>query len=110
MDFSKEFTNAYMKGYVAVEWDSINVYLPIDTMYGKYQLNVYYDETLRTYIEISKKVLGQYIFMIDYDNVSPMLKGKEFGLRNNNLNLYKEVEFEDINTLMFMTWVKFFDL
>ncbi|TCU79335.1 hypothetical protein EV204_101314 [Tissierella praeacuta] len=99
MDLNKEFTKAYIQGrYIVVEWEPTNMSLPIDTMYQEYQINKNYEEILKTYIEISRKILGQYAFKIDYDNVFPILKGKEFGLKDNNLSFYNEDAFEDINT------------
>ncbi|SKA92843.1 hypothetical protein SAMN05428976_1241 [Clostridium sp. USBA 49] len=97
-DLNKEFTKAYIQGkYIVVEWEPTNMSLPIDTMYQEYQMNWNYEETLKTYIEISRTILGQYEFKIDYDNVFPILKSKEFGLKDNNLSFYNEDAFEDIN-------------
>lgn len=98
VDLNKEFTKAFIQGrYIVIEWEPTNMSLPIDTMYKEYQENENYEETLKTYIEISKKILGQYAFKIDYDNVFPMLKSKEFGLKDKNLSFYNEDAFEDIN-------------
>lgn len=99
LGLNKEFTKAYIQGrYIAIEWEATNMSLPIDTMYQEYKINKNYEETLKTYIEISRKILGQYAFKIDYDNVFPILKSKEFGLKDNNLSFYNEDAFEDINT------------
>lgn len=56
-------------------------------------------ETLKSYSRIFNDILSQYKFKIDYKNVYPMLKSRDFGERENNIEFYREQAFADIDTL-----------
>ena len=97
-DLNQEFTNAYQcTGDIVIEWGAAKMNVPIETIYNEYKFNEDYDKTLQTYKEIVKKILGQHKFKINYDNIFPLLKHKEFS-KDSYLSLYNEDAFADINT------------
>mgnify|MGYP003816505743 FL=1 len=97
-DLNEEFTNAYeCTGDIVIEWGATKMNVPIETIYNEYKFNEDYDKTLQTYKEIVKKILGQHKFKINYDNIFPLLKHKEFS-KDSDLSLYNQDAFADINT------------
>ena len=85
--------------YVIVESKPNSVSVPISSIYGEYQENKDYGKTLTSYINIINDILNQYKFKINYNNIYPMLKSKDFGKGEKDLGFYRENEFADIDTL-----------
>lgn len=77
---------------------TVDVSIPIKTIYQEYRFKENYKETLMQYIEIIKEILGQYKFIIDYSNVYPILENNNFG-RNENICFYREPFVLDLNWL-----------
>ena len=97
-DLNHEFTKAFKYGDdIVIEWDAAKMNIPIETIFSEYQLGEDYEETLQTYKGITKKILGQHKFKIDYDNIFPLLKKNDFA-KDSELSFYNEEAFEDINT------------
>ncbi len=99
-DLNKRFSEVIMGGnHLVVKFGSTSMSIPFNTMYKEYQSRKDYMETLKSYSRIFNDILSQYKFKIDYKNVYPMLKSRDFGERENNIEFYREQAFADIDTL-----------
>ena len=99
-DLNKTFPIARIQGkYVIVESKPNCVSVPISSIYGEYQETKDYKKTLASYIKIINDILSQYKFKIDYNNVYPLLKSRDFGKGEKDLGFYREHAFADIDTL-----------
>jgi len=99
-DLNKTFPIARVQGkYVIVESNPNSVSIPISSIYGEYQKTRDYKKTLASYINIINDILNQYKFKIDYNNVYPLLKSRDFGKGEKDLGFYREHAFADIDTL-----------
>ena len=79
-DLNRTFPIARIQGkYVIVESKPNCVSVPISSIYGEYQETKDYKKTLASYIKIINDILSQYKFKIDYNNVFPLLKSRDFG-------------------------------
>jgi len=97
-DLNKTFPIARAKGkYVIVESNPNSVSIPVNSIYKEYQENKDYGKTLASYIKIINDILSQYKFKIDYNNVFPLLKSREFGKGEKDLGFYREQAFADID-------------
>jgi len=97
-DLNKTFPIAKLQEkYVVVESEQNSVSIPINCIYKEYQDTNDYKETLTSYIRIISDILNQYKFKIDYTNVYPLLKSRNFGEENKNLEFYREQAFADID-------------
>ena len=97
-DLNKTFPIARAKGkYVIVESNPNSVSIPVNSIYKEYQENKDYGKTLAAYIKIINDILSQYKFKIDYNNVFPLLKSREFGKGEKDLGFYREQAFADID-------------
>ncbi len=96
-DFKKEFIEVNLEEkLIHIGGGVTYVELPVESMYKEYQV-IGYDNTRKMYIKIANKILNQYKFTINYNNVYPMLKNKNFGKVENDLGLYREHIFADID-------------
>jgi hypothetical protein len=84
--FIQKITNDFKKAFpqVSIEKDSIcfgsgviHVEIPIGSMYREYQITDY-PKTKESYIKIGNEILNQYKFKVDYSNVYPILKHRDF--------------------------------
>ena len=99
-DLNRTFPIAKIQGkYVIVEFNSNCVSVPINSIYGEYQETKDYRKTLASYIKIINDILNQYKLKIDYNNVYPLLKSRDFGKGEKDLGFYREHAFADIDTL-----------
>ncbi|MFY9381419.1 MAG: hypothetical protein WAO54_04290 [Eubacteriales bacterium] len=99
-DLNKTFPIARVQGkYVIVESNPNSVSVPISSIYGEYQKTRDYKKTLASYINIINDILNQYKFKIDYNNVYPLLKSRDFGKGEKDLGFYREHAFADVDTL-----------
>jgi uncharacterized protein YtpQ (UPF0354 family) len=99
-DLNRTFPIARIQGkYVIVESNPNSVSVPISSIYGEYQETKDYEKTLASYINIMNDILNQYKFKIDYNNVYPLLKSREFGKGEKDLDFYREEAFADVDTL-----------
>ena len=97
-DLNKTFPIARVQGkYVIVESNPNSVSIPVNSIYKEYQENKDYGKTLASYIKIINDILSQYKFKIDYNNVFPLLKSREFGKGEKDLGFYREQAFADID-------------
>jgi len=80
-----------------VESNPNSVSIPVNSIYKEYQENKDYGKTLASYIKIINDILSQYKFKIDYNNVFPLLKSREFGKGEKDLGFYREQAFADID-------------
>ena len=100
LDLNKTFPKARLQGkYVVVESDPNSVSIPVSSIYREYQETKDYGKTLKIYVDIIYNILNQYKFKIDYNNVYPMLKSRDFGKGENNIQFYREQTFLDVDTL-----------
>jgi uncharacterized protein YtpQ (UPF0354 family) len=67
-------------------------------MYKEYQVTDY-ESIKKLYIKVSNEILNQYKFKVDYNNVYPLLKSREFGKGEKDLGLYREQIFADVDIL-----------
>lgn len=99
-DLNKRFSEVIMEGnYLVVKFGPTSMSIPFNTMYKECQSRKDYRETLKSYSRIFNDILSQYKSKIDYKNVYPMLKSRDFGERENNIQFYREQAFADIDTL-----------
>lgn len=99
-DLNKRFSEVIMEGnHLVVKFGPTSMSIPFNTMYKEYQSRKDYMETLKSYSRIFNDILSQYKFKIDYKNVYPMLKSRDFRQRENNIQFYREQAFADIDTL-----------
>lgn len=97
-DLNKTFPKTSLQGkYVVVESDPNSVSIPASSIYREYQETKDYRKTLASYIRIISDILSQYKFKIDYTNVYPLLKSRDFGKEDKNLGFYREQAFADID-------------
>jgi len=97
-DLNKTFPIARAKGkYVIVESNPNSVSIPVSSIYKEYQETKDYGKTLASYIKIINDILSQYKFKIDYNNVFPLLKSRDFGKGEKDLGFYREQAFADID-------------
>ncbi|MDK2801102.1 MAG: hypothetical protein PWQ70_2721 [Clostridiales bacterium] len=98
LDFNKTFPKARLQGkYVVVESEPSSVSIPVINIYREYQEIKDYGKTLVSYIRIINDILSQYKFKIDYNNVYPLLKSRDFGKGEKDLGFYREQAFADID-------------
>ena len=98
-DFKKEFPEVELGGnYIRIGTGITHVELPIASMYKEYQATGY-DNIKKLYIKVANEVLNQYKFKIDYNNVYPLLKGRDFGKGEKDLRFCREQAFADVDTL-----------
>lgn len=99
-DLNKTFPIARVQGkYVVVESNPNSVSIPVSSIYREYQETKDYGKTLSSYIRIINDILCQYKFKIDYTNVYPLLKSRDFGKGEKDLGFYREQAFADVDTL-----------
>lgn len=99
-DLNKRFSEAILEGnYIIVKSGPASMSIPISSLYREYQQVKDYGKTLKIYVDIIYNILNQYKFKIDYNNVYPMLKSRDFGKGENNIQFYREQTFLDVDTL-----------
>lgn len=99
-DLNKTFPIAKLQEkYVVVESEQNSVSIPINSIYKEYQYINDYGKILASYIRIISDILSQYKFKIDYCNVYPLLKSRDFGKGEKNLEFYREQAFVDVDIL-----------
>ncbi|AUG57271.1 DUF1444 family protein [Acetivibrio saccincola] len=97
-DFKKVFPEVRVEDrFIRLGTGVTHVELPINSMYKEYQVTDY-ESIKKLYIKISNEILNQYKFKVDYNNVYPLLKSREFGKGEKNLGFYREQTFADIDT------------
>lgn len=98
-DFKRVFPEVELEEkFIRLGVGVTHVELPIQSMYKEYQV-IGYEKTRKLYIRVANQVLNQYKFKINYNNVYPMLKNRNFGKGEKDLGFYREHAFADINTL-----------
>ena len=98
-DFKMEFSEVEVEEkYIRIGAEVTHVELPISSIYKEYQV-AGYDNIKKLYIKIANEVLNQYKFKVDYNNVFPLLKSRDFGKGEKNLDFCREQAFVDIDTL-----------
>lgn len=98
-DFKREFSEVKIeKGFIRLGTGITNIELPIESMYMEYKV-VGYDSVKDLYLKVANDILNQYKFRVDYNNVYPLLKNKDFGEGKDDLKFYRERTFADIDTL-----------
>ncbi|UWV48025.1 DUF1444 family protein [Acetivibrio thermocellus] len=96
-DFKKVFPEVRVEDrFIRLGTEVTHVELPINSMYKEYQVTDY-ESIKKLYIKISKEILNQYKFKVDYNNVYPLLKSREFGKGEKDLGFYREQAFADID-------------
>lgn len=96
-DFKKVFPEVRVEDkFIRLGTEVTHVELPINGMYKEYQVTDY-ESIKKLYIKISKEILNQYKFKVDYNNVYPLLKSREFGKGEKDLGFYREQAFADID-------------
>ncbi|WP_165000774.1 DUF1444 family protein [Xylanivirga thermophila] len=98
-DFKMEFPEVEVKEkYIRLGTGVTHAELPIASMYKEYQVTGY-DNIRDLYIKVAYEVLNQYKFKVDYNNVFPLLKSRDFGKGEKDLRFCREQAFTDIDTL-----------
>lgn len=98
-DFKMEFPEVEVKEkYIRLGTGVTHAELPIASMYKEYQVTGY-DNIRDLYIKVAYEVLNQYKFKVDYNNVFPLLKSRDFGKGEKDLRFCREQAFNDIDTL-----------
>lgn len=98
-DFKRKFPEvSTVKGFIRLGTGITNIELPIESMYMEYKV-VGYDNVKDLYLKVANDILNQYKFRVDYNNVYPLLKNKDFGEGKDDLKFYREWTFADIDTL-----------
>jgi len=98
-DFKKVFPEVKKEEkFIRLGTGVTHVELPINSMYKEYQVTDY-ESIKKLYIKVSNEILNQYKFKVDYNNVYPLLKSREFGKGEKDLDFYREEAFADIDTL-----------
>lgn len=98
-DFKMEFPEVEVKEkYIRLGTGVTHAELPIASMYKEYQV-ADYESVKKLYIDIAYEVLNQYKFKVDYNNVYPLLKSRNFGKGEKDLRFCREQAFTDIDTL-----------
>jgi uncharacterized protein YtpQ (UPF0354 family) len=96
-DFKKVFPEVRVEDkFIRLGTEVTHVELPINGMYKEYQVTDY-ESIKKLYLKISKEILNQYKFKVDYNNVYPLLKSREFGKGEKDLGFYREQAFADID-------------
>ena len=97
-DFKKVFPEVRVEDrFIRLGTEVTHVELPINSMYKEYQVTDY-ESIKKLYIKISKEILNQYKFKVDYNNVYPILKHTDFG-NNAKIQFYRKRAFEDLDVL-----------
>jgi hypothetical protein len=97
-DFKAEFPEVELgENYIRIGTGITHVELPIASMYKEYQV-VDYESVKELYVKVANKVLNQYKFKIDYNDVYPLLKHTGFS-SNSKIEFYKKRAFEDLDVL-----------
>jgi uncharacterized protein YtpQ (UPF0354 family) len=97
-DFKREFSEIELgQKFIRLGTGVTHVELPINSMYKEYQVTDY-ESIKKLYIKISNEILNQYKFKVDYNNVYPLLKSRDFGKGEKDLGFYREQVFADIDT------------
>lgn len=100
LDMQKHFPKVRREqDFIYVEYDPTNMSIPIRSIYNEYLFNKNYELTLKTYIDIANEILNQYKFQINYRNVFPILKQKDFGNNEPHISFYRKPLFADIHQL-----------
>ncbi len=96
-DFKKVFPEVKKEEkFIRLGTGVTHVELPINSMYKEYQVTDY-ESIKKLYIKVSNEILNQYKFKVDYNNVYPLLKSREFGKGEKDLGFYREQAFADID-------------
>jgi uncharacterized protein YtpQ (UPF0354 family) len=96
-DFKKVFPEVRVEDrFIRLGTGVTHVELPINSMYKEYQVTDY-ESIKKLYIKVSNEILNQYKFKVDYNNVYPLLKSREFGKGEKELGFYREQAFADID-------------
>ncbi|ABN52364.1 protein of unknown function DUF1444 [Acetivibrio thermocellus ATCC 27405] len=96
-DFKKVFPEVRVEDrFIRLGTEVTHVELPINSMYKEYQVTDY-ESIKKLYIKVSNEILNQYKFKVDYNNVYPLLKSREFGKGEKDLGFYREQAFADID-------------
>ncbi len=78
-DFKREFSEVKIeKWFIRLGTGITNIELPIESMYIENKV-VGYDSVKDLYLKVANDILNQYKFRVDYNNVYPLLKNKDFG-------------------------------
>jgi len=97
-DFKAEFPEVELgEKYIRIGTEVAHVELPISSMYKEYQVTGY-DNIKKLYIKVANEVLNQYKFKVDYNNVYPLLKSRNFGRGEKDLGFCREQAFADVET------------
>lgn len=97
-DFKKVFPEVKVEEkFICLGSGVTQVELPISSMYREYQITDYYN-IKKLYIKVANEILNQYKFKVDYSNVYPILKHRDFGI-NSKVQFYREKAFLDIDVL-----------
>jgi uncharacterized protein YtpQ (UPF0354 family) len=97
-DFKKAFPEVRVEEkFIRLGTEVTHVELPINSMYKEYQVTDY-ESIKKLYIKVSNEILNQYKFKVDYNNVYPLLKSRDFGKGEKDLEFYREQVFADIDT------------
>lgn len=97
-DFKKVFPEVKVEDkFIHLGTELTHVELPINSMYKEYQVTDY-ESIKKLYIKVSNEILNQYKFEVDYNNVYPLLKSRDFGKGEKDLGFYREQVFADIDT------------
>jgi len=97
-DFKKAFPEVRVEEkFIRLGTEVTHVELPINSMYKEYQVTDY-ESIKKLYIKVSNEILNQYKFKVDYNNVYPLLKSRDFGKGEKDLGFYREQAFADIDT------------
>ncbi|MGB4638539.1 MAG: DUF1444 family protein [Caldicoprobacterales bacterium] len=96
-DFKKVFPEVRVEEkFIRLGTEVTHVELPINSMYKEYQVTDY-ESIKKLYIKVANEILNQYKFKVDYNNVYPLLKSRDFGEGEKNLEFYREQAFADID-------------
>lgn len=96
-DFKKVFPEVRVEDrFIRLGTGVTHVELPINSMYKEYQVTDY-ESIKKLYIKVSNEILNQYKFKVDYNNVYPLLKSREFGKGEKDLGFYREHAFADVD-------------
>lgn len=87
------------KDFIYVEHFPTNMSIPIRSIYSEYCVTRNYNHTLNTYVNIANKILNQYKFQVNYKNIFPILKHRNFGHTEQHLQFYRKPLFADIDLL-----------
>lgn len=96
-EFKKEYDMTEIQGdLIKIQSGSIEATLPVQDAYNEYKLVKNFDFICKQYLKILDKEFKKTKFQVDYNNVFPLIKRKDFG-RDERLNFKKEHLFLDLD-------------